>query len=226
MNEIQRAEFAQTYENSSHRIGRIGLGISVILMLAAPFLMGGLLGAGPDWKAFWPVFAQVFILYWPSGVIECLVYSPMLGSGASYLAFVTGNVTNLKLPCAMNSRQICETEVGTPENDIVSTLSVATSAIVTTLALVIGVLCLVPLRPVLENPALSPAFQNVIPALFGALAFKHFYKNMKIAALPLLLMCVIFVMVPSLIGSVSFFMILSGALAIILAYVLFKAGKL
>ena len=70
-------------------------------------------------------FLQVALVYWTSGVVEFLVYAPMLGGGASYLAFITGNLINLKLPCAANAREICGTEVGTPENDIVSTLSVA-----------------------------------------------------------------------------------------------------
>ncbi|MEG1447261.1 MAG: hypothetical protein RSC58_08355, partial [Ruthenibacterium sp.] len=89
-------------------------------------------------------FIQVAIIYWTSGVLEFLVYAPMLGSGASYLAFITGNLINLKIPCAVNARDICGTTVGTPENDIVSTLSVATSSLVNMLILAIGVMCLVP----------------------------------------------------------------------------------
>ena len=112
------------------------------------------------------------------------------------------------------------------ENDIVSTLSVATSSLVTTLVLAVGVLCLVPLRPVLENPALAPAFNNVIPALFGALAFKYFSKSLKLAAAPLAFMCVLFVLVPSLIGSVSFLILVSGGMAIGIAYWMFRTGRL
>lgn len=226
MNEAQREQFCENYENGAHRIGRIGLSVGIVMMLAVPLAMGWLLGAGPDWRAFGLGFVQVALIYWTSGVMEFLVYAPMLGSGASYLTFITGNVLNLKLPCAVNAREVCGTEVGTPENDIVSTLSVAVSSLVTTAVLAIGVLCLVPLRPILENPALAPAFNNVIPALFGALAFKYFSKNLKIAALPLAFMCVLFVAVPSLIGSVSFLILLSGAMAIGIAYWLFKKGKL
>ena len=39
-------------------------------------------------------------------------------------SFNTGNVTNMKIPCAMNARDIAKTEVGTPEDEIVSTLSI------------------------------------------------------------------------------------------------------
>lgn len=199
---------------------------AILLLLAVPMAMGWVLKAAPDWTAFGVGFAQVALIYWTSGVVEFLVYSPMLGSGASYLTFITGNVINLKLPCAVNAREICGTQVGTPENDIVSTLSVATSSLVTTVVLAVGVLCLVPLRPVLENPALAPAFNNVIPALFGALAFKYFSKSLKLAVIPLAFMCVLFVAVPSLIGSVSFLILVSGGMAIGIAYWMFRTGRL
>ena len=95
------------------------------------------------------------IIYIPVAIVEFLVYTPMLGVGGSYLAFITGNVTNMKIPCAMNARDIAKTKVGTPENEIISTISVATSAIVTTLVIVAGVILMIPLRPVLETRFLS-----------------------------------------------------------------------
>lgn len=226
MNETERKVFYDRYENGAHLMGRVGLSLGILLLLCVPLAMGWVLGTGPDWRAFGLGFVQVALIYWTSGVVEFLVYSPLLGSGASYLTFITGNVLNLKVPCAVNAREICGTEVGTPENDIVSTLSVATSSLVTTAVLALGVLCLVPLRPVLENPVLAPAFNNVIPALFGALAFKYFYKSLKIAAIPLAFMCVLFVLAPGLIGSVSFLILLSGGMAIGIAYWLFQKGKL
>jgi len=92
--------------------------------------------------------------------------------------------------------------------------------------LAVGVMCLVPLTPVLENPVLQPAFNQVIPALFGALAYKYFSQSLKITAVPLVLMCVLCIAVPSLIGSVATLMLGSGALAIGVAYLLWRRDKL
>ena len=75
--------------------------------------------------------AKVAAIYVPVSVVEFLVYVPMLGAGASYLTFITGNVTNLKIPCAINSRDIAKVADNSPESEIISTLSVATSALVT-----------------------------------------------------------------------------------------------
>mgnify|MGYP007121800876 CR=1 FL=1 len=148
------------------------------------------------------------------------------GAGGSYLAFITGNVTNMKIPCAMNARDIAKTKVGTPENEIISTISVATSAIVTTLVIVAGVILMIPLRPVLENPVLIPAFDNVVPALFGALGLKYFMKSPKIAAVPVLSMTLLCVFVPAAISQTSLLMIPAGGMALLIGYFLFKKGKL
>lgn len=166
------------------------------------------------------------IIYIPVAIVEFLVYTPMLGVGGSYLAFITGNVTNMKIPCAMNARDIAKTKVGTPENEIISTISVATSAIVTTLVIVAGVILMIPLRPVLENPVLVPAFDNVVPALFGALGLKYFMKSPKIAAIPVLSMTLLCVLVPAAISQTSLLMIPAGGMALLIGWILFKKGKL
>ena len=95
----------------------------------------------------------------------------------------------------------------------------------TILVLALGVLLLVPLQPILQNPVLQPAFENVVPALFGAMAYKYYRGNMKIALFPLVIMSVLFVLLPSLIGSTSFMIIPSGAIAIGVAYLIYKKGR-
>ena len=125
----------------------------------------------------------------------------------------------------MNARDMVDAKSGTPENEIISTISIATSSLVTILVLALGVLLLVPLQPILQNPVLQPAFENVVPALFGAMAYKYYRGNMKIALFPLVIMSVLFVLLPSLIGSTSFMIIPSGAIAIGVAYLIYKKGR-
>ena len=218
--------FMEEFNNKLHRLGRITLVLSVIFLIALPFVVGAMFGVSPDFKAFLSGFAKVGVIYIPVAIVEFLVYAPMLGVGGSYLSFITGNVTNMKIPCAMNARDIAGTEVGTAENEIVSTISVATSAIVTTLVIVVGVIALVPLQPILQDEALLPAFNNVVPALFGALGLKYFAKSPKIAAIPLLLMTALCIFVPSMISQTSILIIPSGGLALLIGFLLFKKGKL
>lgn len=223
---MEKEKFLEEFNRQQHRLGRIMLIAAAVLLLAVPFLLGGIYGAFPDLKSFLNGFIKVGMIYIPVGIVEFLVYAPMLGNGGSYLTFLTGNVTNLKIPCAMNARDIARTEVGTVENEIISTLSVASSSIVTMLVIFAGVLLLVPLTPVLENPVLTPAFDTVVPALFGALGLKYFRKSMKITAIPLISMTLLCVLVPGAISQTSILLIPAGGMALVIGYVLWKKNKL
>lgn len=220
-----KEQYLEKYNARTHLFGRVGSLVGILLMLAAPFAMGLSLGALPNLSAFAKGLLQIGIIYIPSCIVEFLIYTPMLGAGGSYLAFLTGNLINMKIPCALNARDIVGTEAGTTENEIVSTLSIATSSLVTTAVIALGVVLLIPLQPVLSAPVLQPAFNNVVPALFGAMAYKYFRRGKQIVAIPLVVMSVLFVCVPSLISSVGFLMLLSGAIAIAHAWVLFRKAK-
>ncbi len=222
MNETGKYTNFETYNRRTHSIGRAVSLITLILLVGAPFLMGAVLGAMPDLGAVGKAFLSVGLVWAVSSVAEFLIYTPMLGAGSGYLAFITGNLINMKIPCAVNARDIVGAKSGTPENEIISTLSIATSSLVTILVLALGVLLLAPLQPVLQSPVLQPAFENVVPALFGAMAYRYYRKNMRIALAPLLCMSLLFMLFPALTGSTSFMIIPSGALAIAIAYMLYK----
>lgn len=222
MQSEEKQLYFESYNKKIHRMGRFFLATTVLLLLMLPILMGMYYNVSPNWKNVMAGLATVLPIYLPVAIVEFLIYVPMLGTGGSYLAFITGNLTNLKIPCALNARDIAKTETGTPENEIVSTLSIATSALVTTVVICIGVMLLVPLSPVLQNPMLVPAFDNVVAALFGALGLKYILKGVKIAVLPLLLMSILCITVPAAIEQTSLLLIPTGGLAIVIAYILNK----
>ena len=219
---MDRETYLEKYNNSTHILGRAASAITLIMLVGAPFLIGFILGALPDLSAAAKGFLSVGIIWTVSSVVEFLVYTPMLGAGGGYLAFITGNLINMKIPCAMNAREIAGTQAGTPENEIISTLSIAASSLTTITVLALGVLLLVPLQPVLQSEALQPGFANVVPALFGAMAYQYFRRNIKLALVPLTIMTVLFILVPSLISQTSLLILPSGAIAIGLAYLSWK----
>ena len=216
----------EEYNNSIHRDGRILMTIALALLIVVPFIIALITEAHINWKDFWPALIKVLIIYVPSSAAEFLIYVPLLGAGACYLAFITGNLTNLKIPCAFNAREIAGAEAGTPENEIISTLSVATSALVTMVVIFIGVLLLIPLTPLLNNPVIKPAFDNVLPALFGALGMQYYRKSLKLSVLPLLLMSVLCILIPSLIAQTSTMIIVIGAFSIALSYLMYRKNWL
>lgn len=225
MNELEKISFFEDYNNKTHRYGRLFNIAGILMLLAAPFAMGGILGDSPDFKALLLGLAQVAVLYIPSCIVEFLIYTPMLGAGGSYLV-ITGNLTNLKIPCVLNAREIAGVKAGTPENEIVASLSLAVSSLVCITILAVGALLLIPLEPILSAAVLQPAFENVVPALFGALACQFYRKGLKIVALPLTLMVASCIFIPSLINATSYMMLVSGAIAIGFAFILFRKGKL
>lgn len=225
MNETERKAYLEQFNRRTHVLGRTVSAITLMLLVGAPFLIGTFLGAMPDMGAVAKGFLSVGLVWTVSSVAEFLIYTPMLGAGGGYLAFITGNLINMKIPCAVNARDIVGTKTGTAENEIISTLSIATSSLVTIVVLALGVALLVPLQPVLQSPVLQPAFANVVPALFGAMAYQYFRKNVQVAVAPLVVMSLLFMLVPSLTSSTSFMIIPSGALAIGIAYSMYRKQK-
>ena len=222
MTELEKQELFDKYNENTHTLGRICSAITLVSLLGAPFLIGWYFGAMPNLVAVGKGFLAVGLVWLVSCIAEYLIYTPMLGAGGGYLAFITGNLINMKIPCAINARDIVGAKTGTAENEIISTLSIATSSLVTIVVLALGVMLMLPLQPVLQNPALQPAFDNVVPALFGAMAYQYYRGNLKIAAVPLLVMSVLFILVPSLTGSTSFMILPSGAMSIGMALLLHR----
>ena len=216
-----------SYIDSVHRDGTIwNIGVMILLILF-PLTVAFLFGAAPDWKALAVGLIATAPMYWAVGVIETITFVPMLGAGGSYLSFVTGNISNLKLPCAINALEQNEVSANSEEGEIISTIAIATSSIVTTIIIIIGVVCIVPLTPILEAPVLEPAFAQMLPALFGGLGVAFVSKNFKIAIAPILLMLVLFIFVPALnAGTVGIMVPVSVLFTIAVARVMYKRGVL
>ena len=180
-----------SYMDSVHRDGRIWNLSVMVLLFAFPVSVACIFGVIPDWGALAMGLIATAPMYWVVGVIETFTYVPMLGAGGSYLSFVTGNISNLKLPCALNALEQNGVSATSEEGEVISTIAIATSSIVTTIIIIIGVICIVPLTPVLEAPVLAPAFEQMLPALFGGLGVAFISKNWKIAIAPIVLMLIL-----------------------------------
>ena len=216
-----------SYIDSVHRDGCIwNLGV-MALLIAFPLTVAVIFGASPDWGALAVGLLSTAPMYWAVGVIETITFVPMLGAGGSYLSFVTGNISNLKLPCAINALEQNEVSATSEEGEIISTIAIATSSIVTTIIIIIGVICIVPLTPILEAPVLEPAFGQMLPALFGGLGVAFVSKNWKIAMAPIVLMLALFILVPALnAGTVGIMVPVSVIFTIAVSRLLYKKGVL
>ena len=170
-----------SYMDSVHRDGRIWNLSMMFMMFMYPIAVAVIYNTLPDWRGFVLGLIATAPMYWAVAVVEVLTYVPMLGAGGSYLSFVTGNISNLKLPVALNALEQAGVKASSEEGEIISTIAIAVSSIVTTLIIVLGVILITPLTPVLNAPVLAPAFAQILPALFGGLGVVFISKNWKIA---------------------------------------------
>ncbi len=216
-----------SYNDSVHRYGAIWNLSVMVLMFLFPVAVGLVYHAAPDGHGLLMGLIATAPMYWAVAVVETFTYTPMLGAGGSYLSFVTGNISNLKLPCALNALEQADVKASSEEGEIVSTVAIAVSSIVTTLIVVLGVILIRPLTPVLNAPVLAPAFAQLVPALFGGLGVAFIAKNPKIAAAPCILMLILFIAVPALNVSTVGIMVPVGVLFTLgVSRLLYKKGKL
>lgn len=215
----------RSYNDSMHFYGRIwNLSVMAILLLF-PLSLCIIYKVVPDTHGLIMGLIATAPMYWAVGVVETITYVPMLGTGGSYLSFVTGNISNLKLPCALGALEQAGVKANSDEGEVISTIAIAVSSIVTTLIIVVGVILIVPLTPLLSAPVLEPAFAQILPALFGALAVVFISKNAKISIAPVILMLVAFITVPALNSSTVGIMVPVGVLfTLAVTRILYKKG--
>lgn len=212
------------YIEQTDKIGKVWIWTAVVVVLSVPCAICIYYDAWPEMTSVLKGLLGVAPIYWTVGVIEVITYTPMLGTGGTYLAFVTGNLTSIKAPSALNAMENADVKPGTEEGEVISTIAIATSSIVTTLVIAIGVIALSALTPILNSPVLAPAFDNILPALFGGLAVVYVSKNWKIAVTPIVFMVGLFLLVPSLANSVGVLVPVGVLITLASARILYKKG--
>lgn len=189
----------RSYFDRVHTWGRISSITALCVLIMFPLSICLYLGVWPSLSGVMNGLLKLIPLYWSLAVIEVLIYTPMLGAGGTYLSFVTGNITNLKLPCAIGAMENAKVKANSEEGEVISTIAIATSSIVTTVIIAVGVLVFKPFLPAFtSSELLMPAFKQVQPALFGALAAGYFSKHWKISIFPILVMLGILLVAPTL----------------------------
>lgn len=214
------------YQDRVHVWGRIWMGFAFLIMVGVPLSISIILNVWPDVNAFVRGLFATATIFWAVTTIEVFTFAPMLGSAGTYLGFTTGNLTNLKVPSAMQAMEANNVTIGTEDGDVISTIAIASSSIITTLIILVGALLLIPITPLLESNALQPAFDHIIPALFGALGVVYIVKAWKIAIAPISVMLVIFLFVPGATGLVGVLVPVGVVISLITARILYKKGKL
>lgn len=216
----------EEYNNDSHKKGQIWIWSALCVILFVPVAICIYYNAWPSITAVLKGLLGVAPIYWTVGVIEIITFTPMLGTSGTYLSFVTGNVTALKVPAALNAMESAGIKPNTEEGEVISTIAIATASIVTTIIIAVGVLCFAPLQPLLASEQLKPAFDNILSSLFGALGFVYISRNWKVSVVPVLFMIILFVLLPGLAGSVGVLVPVGILISLGAARIMYKKGWL
>lgn len=218
------------YEESTHRVGRIWTVAALLVLIAIPLLFCLIYGITPDWDSFLNGAIAIVPMYWAIGLIEVFNYSPMIGSGGTYLAFVTGNLANMKVPAAQVTMNKLGISASSEEGEVLSTIAVAVSSIVTTLVLVIGLILVRPITSLINaDPTLNQVFSltdgYVIPALFGALGVVFISKSWRLAVIPTVLIIALFVLIPASFAVAGILIPVMSVLSVLLAWLMYKKNR-
>lgn len=210
------------YKNKTLKFGIAWTVAALIVIVGAPIFVCIIYQTSIDWMLLGAGLIAVVPIYWPVGLVEVLTYTPMLGIGGTFLSFVSGNITNIKVPAVINSVETNNIKNGTEEYEAVATISVAVCSIATTLIIAICCLGLSSITPVLNNPALNPVFDNILPAVFGGLGYMYLKKNWKVAIVPIALMAVLFICIPPLSSMVGIMVPVGILVSVSVARLLYK----
>ncbi len=212
------------YNNRTHTFGRIWMVVTLLVFLAVPALICYHLGVSPKLGMIGKGLASVALIFYPTAVVEVLTYSPLLGTGGTYLSFVTGNITNLKMPVALSAMESAGAEPNSEQGEAISTISIAVSSIVTTVIIAVFVLLFRPLLSEItgEGSPFAPAFQQVTPALFGALCATYLAKHWKISVFPIAFLTLLLLFKGTL--AVGVLIPVGVAVSLAGAHIMFKKG--
>ena len=216
----------KNYFDRVHRWGILWNIGALLMLLLIPVAISFYFNAWPELSVLWSVLSKLMLLYWVTAVIEVITYVPMLGAGGTYLSFVTGNITNLKLPVGLAAMENANVRANTEEGEVISTIAIGVSSITTTVIIAVGVLAFSPVLPLItaEGSAFKPAFEWVLPALFGALGASYFAKHWKLVPLPVIVGVIVLIFSPTMgVGTLMFVTIVAAVAG---AFGLYKAKKL
>lgn len=204
---MKKESTPKTYVDKVHTWGRIWSVSAMAVLLSVPLLICIHFNVWPEANLVFKALASVVPIYWGTTIVEVFTYTPMLGAGGTYVSFVSGNISNLKLPCGLNAMENAHVRANSEEGEVISTIAIGVSAIVTTVIIAVGVLVFTPFLSVITDPTsvFYPAFVYVLPALFGALGAGYFRKHWKISIFPILVGIIVLLFAPTLaVGTLMF----------------------
>jgi len=166
------------------RYGKVTGWLGVLMSFGPALVLAVVYRIMPPTTAILTAFIAMASAVGVNWFVEPISYFPIVGVAGTYMAFTSGNISNLRIPAAAVAQRIARVEPGTPEGNIVATLGMAVSVLVNTLILTIGVLAGSTILARLPANVID-AFNYLLPSLFGAIFVQFALMKLKLAPIAL-----------------------------------------
>ena len=175
--------------NFSARAARIGT-FTLIAGLIANFVpalyLAGVVGVMPQFTDLLQIYAVALSAFGVSWLVQPLSFYPMLGVGGSYIAWLCGNVADIRVPAATMAQRVAGAEPGSPESDVMATIGISSSVFVSVAIITVFTLIGSAIMPLVPK-FVTKAFGFILPAVFGAVYAELSRKHLKIGMMTIVL---------------------------------------
>lgn len=156
------------YTKKLHLVGTVTM-LAVLVLTFCPALYIFIsCRSFPGWGTVAAVFGALFAHEVWTWVMEPIMYFPMIGIAGAYICFTAGNITSMRIPCAIAAQNAVNARNGTPRGDAVSVFAMTASVVVNFAALAVVIVFGNYLLAILPE-AVKAAFNYTMPAVYGAL---------------------------------------------------------
>ena len=162
-----------------------------IILVFGPCIVLAVMGILPPWDALVTGLAIQIPAVMSAYIYEPISFFPVLGIPGTYMSFLSGNISNLRVPASSIAQSAAGVKEGSDEGTIISTIGIAVSTYVNIIILTIGVVLGANILTRMP-PEVTAALNLLLPALFAALLANYTMQKPKLAiiSIPLSLLMV------------------------------------
>ncbi len=179
-------DFEKNYLSYINKWGKITGYLGVLVAFGPALVLAVVFNIMPPASAILTGFITMASAVGVVWFVEPISYFPIIGVAGTYMAFISGNISNLRIPASAIAQKVAEVEPGTKEGNIISTLGIAVSIVVNIVILSLGVFAGTGILDRLPENVLS-AFNFLLPALFGAIFVQFALMKLKLAPIALII---------------------------------------
>ena len=191
--------YMNTWKKSSIRIGGPTNLLAAVTAFFPVLYLCIVYDCWPDISLVLSAWGLVALSFGAFYIVEPVSYYASLGMAGTYLSFLSGNIGNMRVPCAALALDVTKSESGTIQAEVVSTMaicgSIITNLIATTSAALVGAAVVAVLPESIKVGLQTYASAAIFGATFGNFALKK--PKVAVFALAIPVICKLFIPIPA-----------------------------